>query len=213
MKLYDHLPDRVAVAGKVYRIRPAWDRMIEAFDVLSSDWPDADKLDYVGWLLFYRRPKDTQAAVIAAMELLSKTGKRADDSPPVFDFEQDAEYIIAAFRQAYGIDLLKNRSGPRWKFWRRPLHWFEFLALLSGLPEDTRLHKIMAIRATPLPAATKYNREEVQRLVKQKAAFALKTTEEERERRFAAGLMKLYKTMLSMAKDGEADGGSREGNV
>lgn len=55
---------------------------------------------------------------------------------PTFSYWQDARHLVAAFQQAYGIDLTKD-----------DLHWWRFRALLEGLPDSTRLAQIMQIRA------------------------------------------------------------------
>ena len=55
----------------------------------------------------------------------------------IFSYSEDHALIVAAFRQAYGISLDELRA----------MHWWEFRALLSGIPEDTSLSKIMGIRA------------------------------------------------------------------
>lgn len=51
------------------------------------------------------------------------------------DFGIDADYIYAAFLQAYGIDLVD--AG---------LHWHKFSALLNALPADTAMSQIMGFR-------------------------------------------------------------------
>ena len=51
---------------------------------------------------------------------------------PIFSYSQDHAYIVAAFRQAYGMSLEDIQK----------THWWEFQALLTGLPEDTRLSQI-----------------------------------------------------------------------
>ena len=56
---------------------------------------------------------------------------------PVFSYSQDHAYVVAAFRQGYGMSLEDIHK----------THWWEFQALLSGLPEGTRLSQIMRIRS------------------------------------------------------------------
>lgn len=58
-----------------------------------------------------------------------------------FDYASDASYIVAAFQQAYGIDLTCEK-----------VHWWRFRALFLGLPEDTLMHKIMHWRTADLTA-------------------------------------------------------------
>lgn len=52
-----------------------------------------------------------------------------------FDYAFDASFFVAAFQQAYGIDLTTTR-----------MHWFRFQALFHGLPETTKLSRILDIR-------------------------------------------------------------------
>lgn len=61
------------------------------------------------------------------------------DTGPAFDYRCDAPYIVAAFQQAYGIDLTREK-----------LHWFRFRALFAALPEDTLMAKIMGWRSADL---------------------------------------------------------------
>ena len=52
-----------------------------------------------------------------------------------FDMLMDSDYLVAAFQQAYGIDLTEG-----------DMHWHRFLALWRGLPSDTRLAEIIGHR-------------------------------------------------------------------
>ena len=51
------------------------------------------------------------------------------------DYVTDGPAIVAAFQQAYGIDLTRAK-----------LHWWRFKALMSNLPEETQLVKIIGFR-------------------------------------------------------------------
>lgn len=61
------------------------------------------------------------------------------DTGPAFDYRCDAPYIVAAFQQAYGIDLTTEK-----------MHWFRFRALFAALPEDTLMAKIINWRTLDL---------------------------------------------------------------
>ena len=63
----------------------------------------------------------------------------APSSGLAFDYQCDAGYIVAAFQQAYGIDLTREK-----------VHWFRFRALFAALPEDTLMAKIMSWRTMDL---------------------------------------------------------------
>lgn len=64
----------------------------------------------------------------------SATFTQVDTLDPIID----GDYIAAAFQQAYGIDLTDPQLD---------MHWHRFLALLRGIPEDTKLAEIMGYRA------------------------------------------------------------------
>lgn len=64
----------------------------------------------------------------------------ANDEPKEkapYDIRFDGDYIYASFLQAYGIDLFDVQG---------ELHWRKFNALLSGLPEGTKLMEVIKIR-------------------------------------------------------------------
>lgn len=75
-----------------------------------------------------------QAAEPAAAKPVSRP-----DTGPAFDYRCDAPYIVAAFQQAYGIDLTTEK-----------MHWFRFRALFAALPEDTLMAKIIGWRSADL---------------------------------------------------------------
>ncbi|MBQ8640650.1 MAG: hypothetical protein IJ480_00400 [Clostridia bacterium] len=66
-----------------------------------------------------------------------KTAGRTGE--PILDFDADGDRIVAAFWQAYGIDL----PGCR-------MHWWLFMALLLSLPEDTAFMQTVRLRTMDL---------------------------------------------------------------
>ena len=79
-----------------------------------------------------------------------------------FDFEQDADHIYASFCAAYGIRLASIKH----------MHWWEFLALFHGLPEDTIMKRIMYYRTVDINKVSKHEKKHVQEM---KRAYALKS--------------------------------------
>jgi len=75
------------------------------------------------------------------------------------DYVTDGPAIVAAFQQAYGIDLTRAR-----------LHWWRFKALMSNLPEETQLVKIIGFRTADL---AQFQGEERERRAELKERFAL----------------------------------------
>lgn len=55
-----------------------------------------------------------------------------------FDDDVDAPLVVAAFRQAYGIDLTDPATD---------LHWHLYRALLRNVPGDTHLAEVMSARS------------------------------------------------------------------
>lgn len=89
--------------------------------VLIEEVPDA----FEGLVEFY-----------AAGLNLSSSHSSADRAPAgelAFDYQTDAAAIVAAFQQAYGIDLTTEK-----------LHWWRFRALFAALPKETQIAQIMS---------------------------------------------------------------------
>lgn len=99
----------------------------------TERFSSSDLQEKYSWLIeFYCAGE--QAAEPAAAKPAS-----GHDTGPAFDYRCDAPYIVAAFQQAYGIDLTREK-----------LHWFRFRALFAALPEDTLMAKIMGWRSADL---------------------------------------------------------------
>ena len=135
-----------------------------------------------------RRPVPGMMPVVR--ELLFSGTKSTGER--ITDFEQDADLIRAAFMQAYGINLYRDR-----------LHWFEFTALLSCIPEGSKYSEILSIRARPMPEPTKYNEKERTWLANAKSEFGLKISEEEQQKRYARDVQKIGDFLKALAGEGK----------
>ena len=77
MTLYRKLPMTVEVDGKKYRIRPWFNRILEAIEILNRpDWTDGQKFAYLKWLLIKGRCKKPVAVISAIFELLLPNSSR-----------------------------------------------------------------------------------------------------------------------------------------
>ena len=193
MIIWERLPRICVYKGKRYRLRPAFDRVLEAVAVFGDEslFPD-DRLRYALRLLVRGRCPLDPGLFEAAIAALSWSDVRKDEAGErVLDFKQDSAYIYAAFRQAFGIDLFKERG---------KMHYAEFLALLQALPADTRLSQIVQIRSKPIPKATKHNSEEIQNLLKAKARYRIVKSQEEQERSYQRSLQNFAATLIGMAR-------------
>jgi hypothetical protein len=83
-----------------------------------------------------------------------------DGGEKLFDFEIDAGRVLAAFAQAYGIDLASIK-----------MHWWQFLELFKALPDTTLLSKVIEIRGKEIPKDG--DRKYIRDLRKAKRAYAL----------------------------------------
>ena len=150
----DLLTDALPTVWHGRRIDPDFRHMVRLSSAYSHGEIDADPIGFALQLCgqFYTEcfsPDDLQEkyswliefyrAGEQAAEPTAGTSASGPDKGPAFDYRCDAPYIVAAFQQAYGIDLTREK-----------LHWFRFRALFAALPEDTLMAKIMSWRTMDL---------------------------------------------------------------
>lgn len=93
-----------------------------------------------------------------------------------YDIRYDGDYIYASFLQAYNMDLFDMQG---------KLHWRKFNALLSGLPEGTKLMEVIKIRKwKPQKGDSTEYKEEMRKLQKDYALPYEDIEEEEYEEEF-----------------------------
>lgn len=188
MKLQDRLPDSVVVDGKRYKLDLDFRNVLRMIDVLDRDdmMPEANAYKALSFVC--KRPKNAVRVLESIKGLLFKAPRKTGGQK-VTDFIQDAGLIRAAFRQAYGIDL-----------YREKLHWIEFTELLNAIPEGSRYAEVVGIRARPMPAATKWNRHEREWLAKAKADCRLEMSEKERADRYEKDVANIAAFLMGMAQ-------------
>ena len=189
MRLYDRLPDHVISNGKKIRLDLDFRNVLRMMDIMGRDDLLPDARDYLALKCICKHPKKGMMKDVKKL-----LGFRIPDSyhERITDYEQDADLIASAFMQAYGINLFRDK-----------LNWFEFLCFLSCIPEGSKYSDILSIRARPIPTATKYNQEERNWLIKAKADFALKITDEEQEVKYHESLKSMSSGIMAMLNGGE----------
>lgn len=196
MKLQDRLPEHVTVHGRRYKLDLDYRNVLQLIDTLARDDLTPEARDWLALRCVMKRPKHVQETMSAVRALLFPDAHKSADKAKITDFTQDANLIRAAFMQTYRINLYRDR-----------LHWYEFQALLAGLPEGSRYTEVLGIRMRPMPKPTKYNSEERAWLAKAKAELAVHMTEEERERSLNNSLRGVAESLLALAgKGGETHG-------
>ncbi|AMQ06728.1 Gp15 family bacteriophage protein [Sporosarcina psychrophila] len=153
MRLNDPLVTSFVFDGHEYKIDLAFDNVLNALSVFDEiDLRDYEKADIALALLvgveYQANTNDLWNYVcetfIHVEDKRSIEYDRKGNPMPVqkeskqsIDFNKDAEFIFASFMQAYRVDLFKEQGS---------LQWSQFKALLSGLPSDTIMQRIVQIR-------------------------------------------------------------------
>lgn len=185
MKLYDRLPDGVTVGGRFYRLDFDFRNVLRMMETMARDDLMPEAREYLALKCLTKRPRNVSKVLAAVRSLLFVKTYKAD-AKKVTDFEQDAALIRAAFRQAYGIDLYKDR-----------LHWIEFSELLNAIPEGNRYAEVIGIRVRPIPSPTKWNGDERAWLIKAKADVALQMSEKEQQDKYQRDVACVAASLLS----------------
>lgn len=134
IKLYDSLPNTIEVEGREFLVRTDYRYWLLFYRIVSQG---KFKLGDLYFLFKDEMPQcDFIPALVDFFENPNSTPKsQGGNKDKAIDYIEDGEYIYASFMQAYGIDLLKVN-----------MHWHKFKALVTGLPKDTKMSEIMALR-------------------------------------------------------------------
>ena len=195
MKLQDTLPNGVTVDGRFYKLDFDFRNVLRMMDELDRDDVMPEARAYNALKCLTNRPKNVPKVLEAVKGLLFQE-KPKKDAQKVTDFVQDAGMIRAAFRQAYGIDLYRDR-----------LHWIEFSELLNAIPEGSRYAEVVGIRVRPMPAPKKWNAQEREWLMKAKADVAIHLSEKEQAKKYQEDVAKVFSGLMGIiAKGSEQDG-------
>lgn len=187
----------VSFCGHNIGLRTEFYRVLQCFEILSDEnlLPE-QQINFCLQVLVKRKirllflsqnQKNELLKLIFAEYIAPEKPKKREK---VIDYKFDSMHIFSSFMLAYGIDLTKSK-----------LHWWKFMALLSGLPEDTKMSQILSIRQRPLPKPTKYNGEERAKLIRLKQEYRVHLTEKERKDELQTGLQKIALAMQAMSED------------
>lgn len=159
MRLNDALVTFFVYNDVEYEIDLSFDNVLDVYDVLDMDLHDFEKArmcltlligkhDYQNleaielWNYIYSNFIHVESKEVVKKDLLGNVlpapKKEEGEEERLIDFDKDANYIYASFMQAYNINLFEQQG---------VMHWKEFLALLDGLPSNTRMKEIIRIRS------------------------------------------------------------------
>ncbi len=137
--LLDRLPDNYAG----YLIRTDYRIGIQISLCLQDDGlTQEERVTQAVWLLFGSGAPPLETALEGLSWYLSCGQPRRDDVPAAGTpqrvwFDYDHARIVSSFYKSFGM-----------KVHRETLHWFEFMALLDGLDEDSALSNAIQLRGT-----------------------------------------------------------------
>jgi len=173
--LTEALPNTVDIGGGAWPINTDFREGVR-FELLmqTGTLTDEERMGRALRLFYPKLPEDISAALDGMLWFYScgryePRKPAAGDSGPqkkqrekkVYDFDQDAELIFAAFRAVYGIDLNTVEG----------LHWWKFRALFSTLPADCEFCKVMGYRAMDTKGLSKKQKQHYEKM---KRLYALK---------------------------------------
>lgn len=187
LSIYREIDDEVFIDGKRYKINASFDRILKAIELSNDAFPGDVKIKTTAILLFgdqlaeFDVFEQKEILDIVLPEYLDSKREvefddlgnvvprpaQAEEEDKLLDINHDADAIFASFMQAYGINLQEEIG---------KLHWYEFKALLAGLPEKTRMREIISIRGYRKPNA---NESYHTQMMKLKEQYKLPTEDEE----------------------------------
>ena len=172
--LVEPITDSVDYAGRIYRVNPAFDTVIEIQRLYrEEELSDVDKVNQALRMLLVRERSMNRLNILERSELLTEIYKQCVNTRkhpptgqklPCLDFEYDGEYIFASFMLDYGIDLIEQQGILQWK---------KFLALFQGLSEKSKIREVMRIRNMDVPEYNGKNNKEIQQIQELKSFYAL----------------------------------------
>ena len=175
--IYEELPEALEINGREYPVITDFREWIRFSNMLKSDIPPEFKLEFLSEMFLEEVPDlytedGIEEVMDAIASFLSLSGTEYPDissdeanseeeseeveyeeqrAKKAIYYEQDAPYIISAFRREYQIDLL---SVPY-------MHWWEFRMLLDGLSEDSQIKKRIYWRTCDVSKMDKKERREI----------------------------------------------------
>lgn len=149
---YEELPVAVMIKGREYRIITDFREWIRFTDMLKDkEIPISVKASFM-LQMFEENVEFSESLTI--QDILSAFSKflscaeeteAEQEAPPrsmreILSYKVDAPYIIAAFFQCYGLDLIEIPY----------MHWWKFKALFNGLSDETEIKRRMFYRSVNL---------------------------------------------------------------
>jgi hypothetical protein len=171
--LTDALPGTIKVEGEQKAIDTRTSTAIDCIGKLASSEDEFIKMKYVCSRLLVPL---SVAWFSAAIDYLKGPEEQDQEKPTgpkerVFDYIQDAGLILSAFQQAYGLSYQQLVT----------MHWWHFLELFKGLPQNTRLMEVIRTRSLEIDPKDSPEVKKKKRAAKRSVALKDTRTEEQKK--------------------------------
>lgn len=185
MKPYENYPTSIVWKGVRYDLNLSYKAVLLVLEMFDDEQLSAEDKCIIALdiLVKGKHPKDYN--LLESVFDLIKSDETPTNEPKVLDVFKDWDFIISSFRQAYGIDIVRS-----------DLHYLEFIALLNGLPEGTKMIDVIRIRTMEVPEPNQHNQKQIQKLLELKAKYSLQD-----KPNFEEGLARLFSFMKGQAKN------------
>lgn len=147
--LFEKLPTSITISNKEYPIDTNFYRWIALNEMMIDSGTTIQMLYQYLKIIFTKDvPPFDANTIYHVAEFLkgyrtdgkNKMKSAVNESRYIFSFTFDCDYVIGAFQECYGIDLINLKY----------MHWWHFLALFSSLNSECELMRRIAIRSTKL---------------------------------------------------------------
>ena len=178
MTIFEKLPQKICLTDKEYGINTDFRTWVKIEQLLYNANKDFSKIAEALLACYKELPSDPEEAIRGMMWFYScgKNGVQQERGKsykkmPVYNFEDDAEYIYAAFLSEFGIDLCAA-----------DLHWWKFRALFLALSENSKFAKMVAYRSMDLSKIKDKEQKRYYETMKKLYRLPDRRTDEEKER-------------------------------
>lgn len=176
--LLNALPKTVDICGSEFPI--AWDfrtSIIFSELFLSADIDEREKIKrgaelYYGPVIYDFSEIEATEAIekmlwfYAAGEI--KDTRKGKGKKQTYSFDQDGDYIYAAFREQFNVDLSSTK-----------LHWWQFRAMFGSINATTQFGKILGYRTADISKMSSKEEREFYRTMKKEYALDKKFSADE----------------------------------
>ena len=147
---YEDLPVTLQINGEPYPIITDFREWIRFSDMIKSDIPPEYKLEFLSEMFLKRINvqehfdeiiyKISAFLSLEELKIPHKDGGKHKAGKNTLSYVYDAPYIISAFLENYGVDLVSIDY----------MHWWKFRMLLDGLPDETHIKQRIYYRSVDL---------------------------------------------------------------